>query len=936
MPVAHTPRIGITDMETRTCQRDGCGQQLKTGNPRAKYCSPACNKLATSHAARDTRSLTTRTKFCKVTGCHNKFVAANPRKISCPECDSRMKQYRFIAIDGEAEPGACRHTNCNCTDYQSSATDVEICICGHPVTPTKYLGEERDVSHEGHEHNYVLLGCGERQIENRAGLDIDEILTFLYDCFTEDKAMRVTGRLPDPVYVGFYLSYDFNHWLKSLKPHEAYMLLTEAGKKKRIRTKSGGNTVPFPVYVDRNSNHWDIDILGMRRFKLKPHDAKDWMYVCDAGPFFQTSFLSVLNDSSRYPYCTAEEYAEIAEGKSSRGVSKLDDSMRFYNRRENLLLSSIMARYDDAFQTLGISLRKDKWFGPGQPAQEWLKSTQAPRSSEIIGDDKTSGAVPEKILMAARDSYIGGWFELFCHGIIPGISWEYDLNSAYPWVIAHLPCLLHGKWKSGKSKNLNMPDLPTGNGIQLIRAAVYGSDPNIGAMMHRRPDMSITRPSVTGGWYWRHELEAAKRAGLIDGIACFEYHTYTPCDCPPPMADMEKLYITRLHVLCKKDAAGNCIEHNKDSKNSVEGKSYKLVYNSPYGKFAQSVGKPIFANPIYASLITAGCRTAILDAIATHPDKSDAVIMIATDGIYFRTQHPSLDIHPTELGKWGEESKENMLLFKPGVYWDQKAYDAIKAGKAPAFKTRGVNRAAMAISIENVRDMFAALDHYPQTNEEWPEVTFVSPFSMKTTGQALAVGMRVAENETEKAWELLAEADQVRASKAYMTSIVFENKVAKGLEEIYSERDSKMWDLREQSKRVIAEQWGHVGEVCKLEVRQRSNPSFTGDGNRNAKRSDDGWRDDNGVLHSAPWKYGHNQMVMPEDRLIAKACQYETDTTIFTDVWWSFSVPYPKSIGTEMIVLREMLDPEMWGVNPDGSVQDLMYGAIGTGQFAGE
>src|SRR5208282_5751698 len=111
------------------------------------------------------------------------------------------------------------------------------------------------------------------------------------------------------------------------------------------------------------------------------------------------------------------------------------------------------------------------------------------------------------------------------------------------------------------------------------------------------------RPQSTSGYYWERELAASMRAGLIHTVKVTEGWRYDPCDCESPMRALHDLYQQRRTV----------------GKNSPEGKAYKIVYNSVYGKLAQSIGNPRYANPIYASLITSGCRTMILDAIASHP-----------------------------------------------------------------------------------------------------------------------------------------------------------------------------------------------------------------------------------------------------------------------------------------------------------------------------
>jgi hypothetical protein len=171
-------------------------------------------------------------------------------------------------------------------------------------------------------------------------------------------------------------------------------------------------------------------------------------------------------------------------------------------------------------------------------------------------------------------------------------------------------------------------------------------------------------------------------------------------------------------------------------KDTPEGKAYKLVYNSVYGKLAQSLGDPVYANPVYASLITSGCRTLILDAIASHPDKAAAVAMVATDGVYFMAPHPTLDAQLSEqMGDWSRGEKIDLTLFKPGIYWDAHSRELINAGKAPRFKARGINALDFARSIADVDGMF---DEWAQTEDrKWPEVTFRSRFSQVSVLQAL-------------------------------------------------------------------------------------------------------------------------------------------------------------------------------------------------------
>jgi hypothetical protein len=648
------------------------------------------------------------------------------------------------------------------------------------IHDVEFIAIDGEGTGNGRNHKYVLLGIGSDQFVNEEGVRFQQALSALWEANLKH---------PNAAYVGFYLSYDFAQILKTIPENRARILLTIEGKKARERTKSGPNRTPFPVQYAR----WEFDILGTKRFKFRPDETEmfmtrddepkfknphPWMYICDAGPFFQTTFINAINPENwdEDPIVTPEEFATIKEGKDKRESAGLDDDMLRYNALENEAMARLMQRLNRGFVDIGIRLDKDQWFGPGQAAQKWLTGRAATREMMLgcPADCERKHVhfkprVPWQILDDARRTYFGGWFEVFMHGILPGITYEYDINSAYPAIIAKLPCLLHGKYeyrnREGLTKQykgyvpkdmerayqtwlvrryhaesiVSVTELPPlrDNQIRMVYASVIGSDKHIGAMQHRFQDGDgrIARPSYTTGWFWQHELEASKRAGLIDTAEYIEWWTYTPCKCDPPLGELAELYEKRLEV----------------GKNTSLGKSCKLSYNSAYGKLAQTIGNPRFSNEIYASLITAGCRTMILDAIATHPERSSAVAMVATDAVYFTSPHPSLTVSE-QLGEWsGGEctpekcqskhecgEKKNLTLFKPGMYWDDKAREAISDGKAPKFKSRGINAKAFSTQISEIDDWFSTWNGtYPQAESDWPSVTFPVSFSMTTPLQAL-------------------------------------------------------------------------------------------------------------------------------------------------------------------------------------------------------
>jgi hypothetical protein len=517
----------------------------------------------------------------------------------------------------------------------------------------------------------------------------------------------------------FFGEYDFTNWLKGLPEERARMLLTGEGIAKRARRKSGRNPTPFPVYVRDKGVVWELDVLGMKRFKLRPQKGhRGWMYVCDTGNFFQSSLLSVINPEKwEDPVVSEEEYRLIEKGKMRRSSAVLDDEMRMYNRLENVVLSRVLERLNQGFVEAGVRLKRNQWFGPGQAAQEWLKATGVLKREQL-------GCVPDAVLKAAQRAYYGGWFEIPCHGIVEGLSYEYDINSAYPYVASKLPCLEHGRWIHdtvvlGDDVGSFMEEW------KLIHAVVEGSNRYFGTMPHRRSDGKICRPHRTSGWYWASELRAAMDAGLVDDVRIDESWTYVPCDCQPPLKGLEELYLQRLAV----------------GKDTVLGMANKLIYNSAYGKFAQSEGNPIFGNAVYASRITSGCREMILRAMATHSLGASGVLMVATDAVFFSEPHEGL-VLGQGLGEWGYKERSNLTLFKPGVYWDDAARMDVREGRQPRFKARGVNARAFSRELERIDEMFREWGGvWPGTDvSKWPSVEFPVEFSMTSAVQALAWG----------------------------------------------------------------------------------------------------------------------------------------------------------------------------------------------------
>lgn len=700
----------------------------------------------------------------------------------------------------------------------------EKCVTGqHGDTlainvPAKFVAIDGENITAHPDSPYGLLGMGtEPSLENpNRNLTFDEILTYLWSHFDIND--------PKIIYIGFFLAFDFNNWFQTLPEERAKMLLTQEGKQSR-KWKRGYHVVRY--------NGWEFDCIGMKQFKFRKavcecailpnvHQRKVWAngithccdkpwephcdhkqnpYMCinDVGPFWQSSFLKVINrkkwvhkDCDQcvtkkgkenpckvHEPCTKEEYAIIEEGKKNRPNAPLDDKMRTYNNLENEILARVMSMLDGGFREMGVKLNRSNYYGPGQAAQTWLNNENMVTRYVLDGCASecerkhlhNTRIVPEWFRLAAQVSYYGGRFEIMVHGVIPGLTYEYDINSAYPNIIYRLPCLQHALYTKGNGK----PPKLNPDEFCLVKVAVGGNGeindefddpPFLGTLPFRNTKGGISWPLIIrDGWYWLHEIKASEKAGCIGEVQYKEWMKLTPsCDCELPLRKVKDLYEDRL----------------KAGKETPLGKARKNVYNSIYGKFAQSIGAARYGNPIYASLITSGCRIQILDAIRTHPQGKEAVAMIATDAVFFLTEHPKLEKMINEkLGNWERTVHEELTLFKPGVYWNaQTLKDLDLENPDLSFKARGVNAKSFAKELRGLAATFRSWQL--GKIRKIPETTYNPEFAIISCLQALQRGD----------WSLAAKTTNGQECKLLKQSARWTNKRGR---ELFHDSEREIW-----------------------------------------------------------------------------------------------------------------------------------------------
>lgn len=728
--------------------------------------------------------------------CNTEFVTTNARRLRCDGCTKKgggntartrkrlVHDVRFIGVDGE---GVDRPSGEH--DYvMLSVGEHTLWKGGRQLT----IGEILSFLWEQYCYDpgasYIGFFLGYDFIQWEKQLPEDRARLLLTNDGIAARTSQVQSR-PNPYPDAVVVETDTGMWeidimagrRWKLRPHTHHRsAFSDFCRNRTCQTEMIIHDVPELVQGElewripdddgrpwdgNSSNFWGSIIpvqhrAGSGRVQQR---VSGWLYICDTGPFWQTGFLNVINPKSwTDPVCTDEEYDVVVRGKADRGIlAELDDTsyfedMRRYNILENDILARVTTRLNEGFMNDAIPIRlgRNEWYGPGRAAQTWMDMLHGRiADKEAVSSNKANSnryrvndasrhneggilnadvyqSMPAWAYNAAQASYYGGWFEQMVHGHC-GDVWEYDINSAYPYIIASLPCLHTHGTHNGIFSRGDGNSYPTDKGTYtLLYADIQGGNPYIGAMPYRDHRGLISRPQRVKGWYWLHEVEASKRAGLVSSMDVLEWVSYRRCDCAPPF-DPADIGISRMYNL-----------RLQAGKNSPQGKALKLVYNSAYGKTAQSIGTPKYSNPFYASLITAGCRTLILDAIARHPQGASAVTMVATDGVYFLSRHPSLELSPSELGKWDETFKPGMTQLMPGVYWDDSTRESIGIGGTPKLKSRGVNAKDLAKQISALDYEFAQFHENVRVGHDvnWPTITFNVNFLLDSAKLALQRG----------------------------------------------------------------------------------------------------------------------------------------------------------------------------------------------------
>jgi hypothetical protein len=561
----------------------------------------------------------------------------------------------------------------------------------------------------------MLLRAGDRELYTGEPLTTWECLDFLCDCPPTREA----------ILEGFSFGYDVTMILRDLPSVRRAHLLSdkEQGDGKSRYTYWAGDKARsdgFGIEYLKN-NYFRVCRTRLHRvtiggeIKVYPRAIKGTSRtIYESFGFFQASFLKTLK---AWNVGTPDVRAEIEANKAERGEVAIGRRQRDYCAMECDLLAELMEQFREVCHDPAVNIRPRTWNGAGKLSAALHKShgtITAETLAELLAPEIQVG-----LFDMANAAYYGGRFEVTRVGAIRGPIFEDDIHSAYPAAMERLPCLEHGTWRKASARQLSHLDPACHTFMAPLRfshSAKHAPHPggstggrsNVCGFPVRQKDGRLFWPMQGGGVYWSCEIAAAKKLGAQVGYAGPGWLYEQRCECRP------------FNWVCPLYEARRALGAD------LRGHPIKLAINGLYGKLAQRIGHPKYANLIWAGLITALTRAQLMDAAARDPE---AVIMFATDAL-FTTRSIPADLGDG-LGQWERKEHDRLFIVQPGIYWG-----------ASRPKTRGVPDSVLTLHVERFQREWR--DYATQDRAAYRGGVFILP-PVVPVPIRLFTGLRIAQ-----------------------------------------------------------------------------------------------------------------------------------------------------------------------------------------------
>jgi len=426
----------------------------------------------------------------------------------------------------------------------------------------------------------------------------------------------------------FYnLSYDAEVILK--------LLGTELNRYKRTRNLS----FEFGNYT--------LDYIPNRKLAIRKGHHSTVFF--DIAQFYHASLVDAYQNNIKP---LPEAYLEMKNKRS-------EFSPRFYNRNKTLirnyciqdciLTKELATKWIELFHD-AFGFHPARWVSSGYLAEKVLinNGIEFPRFDSI----------QYEIQDLAFRSYFGGRFEILKRGFI-GDAYLYDINSAYPYALTHIPNLSKGRWIRQKSIHADSK-------MGFFRILANVPDCKYIPPFAFRVQNNIMFPSGKFETYVTlEELKACKDETFYEILDSWQFIPVS--DEYPYREFIEKMYLKRLEL---------------KQNNSPLQLPIKIILNSIYGKTGQKINRVIgnLFNPVIFAFITGFARAQLYRFVMQHKIERD-IVSFATDSICVTRK---LNIDSKKLGEYSFDNyASDVFYLQNGIYrfngkWKQRGLGRIQ------------------------------------------------------------------------------------------------------------------------------------------------------------------------------------------------------------------------------------------------------------------
>jgi hypothetical protein len=528
-------------------------------------------------------------------------------------------------------------------------------------------------------------------------------------------------RLPNHIHTGYAIKYDANMFLR---------------------------TVPFPLLKRLFSTGtvtfkgWRISYRAGKYFQVTDIEQKITLKMYDMLSFWSMKAVDAcIQDPKIGPDDARVKF--IAPTKDDRGTftfAEMESKVIPYFQVEMQLYKELISNLRNAL--VEVDLVPGEWYGPSavvstlyrkrglkkhmsRPVSDLTRYRGKKHGQQIKPDASFDYSLPDVVNRAALDSFFGGRFELFQLGVHDAPAYEYDINSAYPAAMQHLPQLSDGNWRHYDKSELDAlrargSDIPGSESQFGFYRVWYRFEDDVKALgmflafrkfpphpfAHRAADMSVSFPQDYLGWspFWT----ASAVWKMIPSARYLEAWVWEPNSDFKPFASAECVDVPFMYS-----------QRNAYAKAGRPDLKYvlKITLNSGYGKLAQTVGTkwgdnlPPYHQMEWAAHITDYCRARIWD-LACRAFAQESLVSCETDALFTTAPIPYAErFCGDDLGHFKRIDFDGLIYVQSGIYFT-------KVGDDWTFHFRGLDRDSLTAS--KVADYFASVD---TSASEWAPLT---------------------------------------------------------------------------------------------------------------------------------------------------------------------------------------------------------------------